>query len=142
MRAACAWQEHHSTLHPNETAAPKQQTAYAGSDLVLYVPSAGGTPRQETFAWVTGQGAVEVEPGVFSCRPAGGGAAGGGGRGRGGEAAEYGGEDAGPPRIYVCSRTHSQLNQLLSELKRTPYRPKMTVLGSRKQHCSLVTQRF
>ena len=40
-----------------------------------------------------------------------------------------------PPRIFVCSRTHSQLSQLLSELKRTPYDPPMTVLGSRARWC-------
>eukprot|EP00854_Cymbomonas_tetramitiformis_P022399 gene22399-27026_t len=39
------------------------------------------------------------------------------------------------PRIYLCSRTHSQLHQLLQELKRTPYSPKMTVLGSRRELC-------
>ena len=33
------------------------------------------------------------------------------------------------PRIYLCSRTHSQLHQLVRELKRTPYRPKYTILG-------------
>lgn len=41
------------------------------------------------------------------------------------------------PRIYLCSRTHSQLHQLVKELKRTPYRPKYTILGSRAQYCPM-----
>jgi Fanconi anemia group J protein len=41
------------------------------------------------------------------------------------------------PKIYLCSRTHSQLHQLVRELKRTPYRPKYTILGSRKQYCPM-----
>ena len=41
------------------------------------------------------------------------------------------------PKIYLCSRTHSQLHQLVKELKRTPYRPKYTILGSRKQYCNI-----
>ncbi|KAI7872197.1 hypothetical protein BDF14DRAFT_1873284 [Spinellus fusiger] len=41
-----------------------------------------------------------------------------------------------PCKIYVGSRTHRQLAQLISELKgNTCYRPKMTVLGSRDQMC-------
>ncbi|KAI4293512.1 hypothetical protein PAPHI01_2786, partial [Pancytospora philotis] len=32
--------------------------------------------------------------------------------------------------IFVCSRTHSQLNQLVEQLKQTAYRPRMAVLGS------------
>lgn len=43
----------------------------------------------------------------------------------------------GVPKIYLCSRTHSQLHQLVKELKRTPYRPKYTILGSRKQYCPI-----
>ncbi|KAI8336223.1 hypothetical protein BC941DRAFT_428637 [Chlamydoabsidia padenii] len=40
------------------------------------------------------------------------------------------------PKIYVCSRTHKQIEQLIGELKRfTNYRPQMTVLGSRDQLC-------
>ncbi|KAI8332659.1 helicase C-terminal domain-containing protein [Chlamydoabsidia padenii] len=40
------------------------------------------------------------------------------------------------PKIYVGSRTHKQVSQLIGELKgHTPYRPKMTVLGSREQYC-------
>ena len=41
------------------------------------------------------------------------------------------------PRIYLCSRTHSQLHQLVKELKRTPYRPRYTILGSRAQYCPI-----
>ena len=52
-------------------------------------------------------------------------------------AGDVGGGDAppAPPKIFVCSRTHSQLAQLLTELKRTPYEPEMTVLGSRSRYC-------
>ena len=39
------------------------------------------------------------------------------------------------PKIFLCSRTHSQLHQLVRELKRTPYAPRYAVLGSRKQYC-------
>ncbi|KAI8144490.1 helicase C-terminal domain-containing protein [Fennellomyces sp. T-0311] len=40
------------------------------------------------------------------------------------------------PKIYVGSRTHKQLSQLVSELRRnTRYRPQMSVLGSREQYC-------
>ncbi|ORZ11058.1 helicase C-terminal domain-domain-containing protein [Absidia repens] len=40
------------------------------------------------------------------------------------------------PKIYICSRTHKQIEQLIGELKRfTNYRPRMTVLGSREQLC-------
>jgi regulator of telomere elongation helicase 1 len=41
---------------------------------------------------------------------------------------------AGATIIYA-SRTHSQLAQVVSELKSTSYRPRMTVLGSREQLC-------
>ncbi|KAI9246356.1 hypothetical protein BY458DRAFT_536907 [Sporodiniella umbellata] len=44
--------------------------------------------------------------------------------------------ETGIPQIYVGSRTHKQLSQLISELKRnTQFKPKMTVLGSREQFC-------
>ena len=39
------------------------------------------------------------------------------------------------PRIIYSSRTHSQLSKVISELKRTAYRPRMTLLGSRQQLC-------
>ena len=38
-------------------------------------------------------------------------------------------------RIYVASRTHSQINQLVKELRNSRYRPKMVILGSREQYC-------
>jgi regulator of telomere elongation helicase 1 len=37
--------------------------------------------------------------------------------------------------IIYASRTHSQLAQVVSELKTTAYQPRMTVLGSREQLC-------
>ncbi|KAF3450771.1 hypothetical protein FNV43_RR06860 [Rhamnella rubrinervis] len=39
------------------------------------------------------------------------------------------------PTIIYASRTHSQIRQVIQELKRTTYRPKMVVLGSREQLC-------
>jgi len=39
------------------------------------------------------------------------------------------------PKIYFCTRTHSQIAQIVSELKSTAYRPVMSVLGSRNQFC-------
>ncbi|XP_072269760.1 regulator of telomere elongation helicase 1 [Pyxicephalus adspersus] len=39
------------------------------------------------------------------------------------------------PKIIYASRTHSQLTQVVSELKQTMYRPKVSVLGSREQLC-------
>ncbi|RZC50378.1 hypothetical protein C5167_018802 [Papaver somniferum] len=44
-------------------------------------------------------------------------------------------KQTGLPTIVYTSRTHSQLQQVIQELKRTNYRPKMTVLGSREQLC-------
>lgn len=40
-----------------------------------------------------------------------------------------------PTKIYFASRTHSQLTQLVRELKATSYRPTMSILGSRQQYC-------
>ncbi|OMO54112.1 Helicase-like, DEXD box c2 type [Corchorus capsularis] len=40
-----------------------------------------------------------------------------------------------PPTIVYTSRTHSQLRQVVQELRRSSYRPKMVVLGSREQLC-------
>ena len=37
--------------------------------------------------------------------------------------------------IIYASRTHSQLAQVIKELKATKYRPRMAVLGSRTQMC-------
>ncbi|XP_068605781.1 regulator of telomere elongation helicase 1 [Brachionichthys hirsutus] len=39
------------------------------------------------------------------------------------------------PKIIYASRTHSQLAQVIGELKNTCYRPKVSVLGSREQLC-------
>ncbi|NXK81444.1 RTEL1 helicase, partial [Amazona guildingii] len=39
------------------------------------------------------------------------------------------------PKIIYASRTHSQLTQVINELKNTVYRPKMCILGSRDQLC-------
>ncbi|KAL6972803.1 Regulator of telomere elongation helicase 1 [Sarracenia purpurea var. burkii] len=44
-------------------------------------------------------------------------------------------ESSSLPTILYASRTHSQLRQVIQELKRTNYRPKMVVLGSREQLC-------
>jgi regulator of telomere elongation helicase 1 len=38
-------------------------------------------------------------------------------------------------KIIYASRTHSQLTQVVSELKKTDYKPKLSVLGSREQLC-------
>ncbi|CAN8233359.1 unnamed protein product [Cochlearia groenlandica] len=45
------------------------------------------------------------------------------------------GSGLGFPTIVYASRTHSQLRQVIKELKRCSYRPKMVVLGSREQLC-------
>ncbi|KAG2598766.1 hypothetical protein PVAP13_5KG398007 [Panicum virgatum] len=44
-------------------------------------------------------------------------------------------QHSGYPVIIYASRTHSQLRQVIKELKATSYRPKMAVLGSREQMC-------
>lgn len=40
-----------------------------------------------------------------------------------------------PPLIIYASRTHSQLTQVIGELRRTTYRPKIAIVGSREQMC-------
>ncbi|CAI2381893.1 unnamed protein product [Moneuplotes crassus] len=44
-------------------------------------------------------------------------------------------DDELPPKIIYCSRTHSQLNQVIKELKATAYKPRMVLVGSRDQMC-------
>lgn len=39
------------------------------------------------------------------------------------------------PKIVYASRTHSQISQVISELKNTRYNPSVCVLGSREQMC-------
>jgi hypothetical protein len=39
------------------------------------------------------------------------------------------------PTVIYCSRTHSQVAQMVASLQKTPYRPRMTVLGSRERLC-------
>ena len=39
------------------------------------------------------------------------------------------------PKIFICSRTHKQLDQLVEQLRQTNYTPKITILGSRHQYC-------
>uniref|UniRef100_A0A0E0FP11 Helicase ATP-binding domain-containing protein n=1 Tax=Oryza nivara TaxID=4536 RepID=A0A0E0FP11_ORYNI len=73
---------------------------------------------------------------------------GGGGGGGGSQQPPYGSQPSGSqhsggsasqssryPVIIYASRTHSQLRQVIKELKATSYRPKMAVLGSREQMC-------
>ncbi|GBG29891.1 Regulator of telomere elongation helicase 1 [Hondaea fermentalgiana] len=43
--------------------------------------------------------------------------------------------DPRPPVIIYASRTHSQLSQVVQELKRTAYRPRVTILSSRDNMC-------
>lgn len=40
-----------------------------------------------------------------------------------------------PPLIIYASRTHSQLAQVIGELRRTTYRPKIAIVASRDQMC-------
>ncbi len=46
------------------------------------------------------------------------------------------GEAARLPLIIYASRTHSQLSQVASELRKTTYRPRVGLIGSRDQLCS------
>jgi len=40
-----------------------------------------------------------------------------------------------PPKIYYASRTHSQLTQVVKELRNTQYHVRTCILGSREQMC-------
>ncbi|PRP75077.1 hypothetical protein PROFUN_03913 [Planoprotostelium fungivorum] len=44
-------------------------------------------------------------------------------------------EEMRHPLIFYCSRTHSQIAQVVRELKKTIYKPRMSVLGSRDHYC-------
>ncbi|CAN0475662.1 unnamed protein product, partial [Scytosiphon promiscuus] len=35
------------------------------------------------------------------------------------------------PQIFYCARTHTQLAQMVKEVKASPYRPTIATLGSR-----------
>lgn len=39
------------------------------------------------------------------------------------------------PKIYYATRTHSQIAQVVAELKRSGYKPKMAILGSKQHYC-------
>ncbi|OQR82959.1 hypothetical protein ACHHYP_15276 [Achlya hypogyna] len=43
--------------------------------------------------------------------------------------------DAGVPKIIYSSRTHTQLKQVVKELKQTAYKPNVAILGSREHLC-------
>ena len=40
-----------------------------------------------------------------------------------------------PIQIFYATRTHSQITQIVQELRKTSYQPKMTVLASRDKYC-------
>ena len=40
-----------------------------------------------------------------------------------------------PVRVWFSSRTHTQLRQLVGELKNLPYQPQMAILGARSRFC-------
>ena len=48
---------------------------------------------------------------------------------------QYGDQSSLPSKIIYTSRTHSQLTQVVKELKASSYRPKVSILGSREQLC-------
>jgi regulator of telomere elongation helicase 1 len=54
------------------------------------------------------------------------------GTGKKGEAEENKGNKL---KIIVCSRTHKQLDQLVEQLRKTRYRPRISILASRAQYC-------
>lgn len=56
---------------------------------------------------------------------------------RDGDSDEEGSQTPRPqaPKIYYASRTHAQVKKVVAELRKTPYRPKMAVIGSRDHTC-------
>lgn len=40
-----------------------------------------------------------------------------------------------PFKIFICSRTHKQIDQLIDQLRKTSYKPRITILGSKNQYC-------
>jgi len=70
-----------------------------------------------------------------SCTGGGGGGGGGGGSGPFNPLGIYGKAHRKTPLIIYASRTHSQLTQVVKELKTTVYRPKVGLLASRQQLC-------
>jgi len=44
-------------------------------------------------------------------------------------------ENDGVPKIIYSSRTHTQLKQVVRELKNTKYNPRIAILGSREHLC-------
>lgn len=53
----------------------------------------------------------------------------------------YSSSTARAPLVIYASRTHSQLSQVVSELRKTSYRPRLAVVGSREQLCTNVAVR-
>lgn len=41
----------------------------------------------------------------------------------------------GRVKVIICSRTHRQLDQLVDQLRKTQYKPRMSILASRSQYC-------
>lgn len=48
---------------------------------------------------------------------------------------QEGGKGVRLPKIYVGTRTHKQISQMVRELKSTGYKPKISILGSREHYC-------
>lgn len=47
------------------------------------------------------------------------------------------------PRIFYASRTHAQVTQVVAELRKTVYRPPLSILASRREYClneAVITQ--
>ncbi|KAI5153781.1 regulator of telomere elongation helicase 1, partial [Enteropsectra breve] len=40
-----------------------------------------------------------------------------------------------PYKVFICSRTHKQIDQLIDQLRKTVYRPRISILGSKTQYC-------